>query len=45
MSAIMWTVKSTVIIRDHQPCLDTARSKHQALNLRSGRVFGRLDGR
>jgi hypothetical protein len=45
MSAITWTVKSTVIIRDHQPCLYTARLKHQALNLHVGRVFGRLDGR
>ena len=44
MSAKMWTVKNTVIIRDHQPCLYTARSKHQALNLHVGRVFGRLDG-
>ena len=45
MSAITWTVKSTVIIRDHHPCLCTARSKHHALNLHSGRFFGRFDGR
>ena len=45
MSARMWTVKNTVIIRDHQPCLYTARSKHHALNFHVGRVFGRSDGR
>lgn len=45
MRAMMWTVNSTVIIRDHQPCLYTARSKHHDLNLHVGRVSGRFDGR
>jgi hypothetical protein len=41
----MWTVNKTVIIRAHQPCLYTARSKHQALNGHVGCVLGLLDGR
>ena len=44
MRAMMWTANSTVIMRDHQPCLRTARSKHQARTGQRGLTLGRLDG-